>query len=338
MKFSVIVPIYNCENYLKDCLDSMLAQTFSDWECLCVDDGCTDLSGKIADEYAAVDPRFKVIHKSNGGEGSARNAGLEVCQGEWIYFLDSDDVLNNRTLEMCNIGADLYPNTDLVAVKMMQYRDGDLPNYPENDNISWNAFDISHQIVSPAFGLSVPRVAYKATIIKELRFGKLKVGADRVFIIDAIERSKLLVECNYIGYGYRTREGSIVNSAMTSVKFLDDLAHRMYCINSFKSSKKEYSSKIIYGFGKDFIEYMSYCFFQMKDDDQRKSINTWAVSMKEAHEYPVWTLWQKFVMKVFGLTKSRVVIWTLGYLPYWLKIHGINRSLHGIAKYKKSSL
>lgn len=88
---SVIVPIYNTEKYLSNCLDSILAQTYTDWEAILVDDGSPDNCGKICDEYAAKDKRFKVIHQKNGGVSVARNCGIENANGEWIVFVDSDD-------------------------------------------------------------------------------------------------------------------------------------------------------------------------------------------------------------------------------------------------------
>lgn len=90
-KISIIVPIYNMEKYLRECLESIQAQTFTDWECILVDDGSIDSSPSICDEFAAKDPRFKVIHKTNGGLSSARNAALKVAKGDLIGFVDSDD-------------------------------------------------------------------------------------------------------------------------------------------------------------------------------------------------------------------------------------------------------
>ena len=90
-KISVIVPIYNTEQYLPRCIDSIRAQTFTDFELLLIDDGSKDNSGTICDEYAAKDSRVRVFHKENGGVSSARNLGLENAQGEWIAFVDSDD-------------------------------------------------------------------------------------------------------------------------------------------------------------------------------------------------------------------------------------------------------
>lgn len=88
---SVIVPVYNVEKYLRCCVDSILAQTFTDIEVLLVDDGSTDGSGAICDEYAEKDSRVRVFHKENGGVSSARNIGLDVATGKWIMFVDSDD-------------------------------------------------------------------------------------------------------------------------------------------------------------------------------------------------------------------------------------------------------
>ncbi|MDE6380540.1 MAG: glycosyltransferase [Muribaculaceae bacterium] len=90
-KISIIVPVFNMQMHLRECLDSIKGQTFSDWECILVDDGSTDSSPAICDEYASTDYRFKVIHKENGGLSDARNAGLRLAEGELIGFVDSDD-------------------------------------------------------------------------------------------------------------------------------------------------------------------------------------------------------------------------------------------------------
>lgn len=99
MKFSIIIPVYNVEPYLRDCLNSVLHQSFTDWEAICVDDGSTDRSGVILEEYAAKDSRFKILAKSNGGLSSARNTGMDTAKGDYILFLDSDDWLELSALE-----------------------------------------------------------------------------------------------------------------------------------------------------------------------------------------------------------------------------------------------
>lgn len=96
---SIIVPIYNVEGYLSQCLDSILTQSYQDWECILVDDGSKDGSGGICDDYQEKDERFKVIHKQNGGVSSARNIGLVQAMGEWVFFSDADDLLEVDALE-----------------------------------------------------------------------------------------------------------------------------------------------------------------------------------------------------------------------------------------------
>lgn len=98
-KVSIIVPVYNTERYLPQCVDSILSQTFTDFELLLIDDGSKDDSGKICDEYALKDCRVKVFHKDNGGVSSARNIGLDNAKGEWVTFCDSDDWLGSQYLE-----------------------------------------------------------------------------------------------------------------------------------------------------------------------------------------------------------------------------------------------
>ena len=90
-KISVIVPVYNVEMFLRRCIDSILAQTFTDFELLLIDDGSKDKSGEICDEYATKDVRIRVFHKQNGGVSSARNVGLNHAIGEYICFCDADD-------------------------------------------------------------------------------------------------------------------------------------------------------------------------------------------------------------------------------------------------------
>ena len=114
---SVIVPVYNIEAYLRKCIDSILAQTYTNLEIILVDDGSTDNSGEICNEYAAKDARIRVIHKGNGGLSSARNTGIDIATGKYIGFVDSDDYLapdmyekllgaivnNHADISVCNV-------------------------------------------------------------------------------------------------------------------------------------------------------------------------------------------------------------------------------------------
>ena len=109
--FSIIVPVYNVAPWLRECLDSIAMQTLRDWECVCVDDGSTDESGVILDEYAAKDPRFKVIHQANTGVSSARNRALDCISGRYFTFVDGDDAIVPDSLE-CFAGVFRETGTD----------------------------------------------------------------------------------------------------------------------------------------------------------------------------------------------------------------------------------
>ena len=114
-EISIIVPVYNVEKYLKRCIDSILNQSFTNFELILVDDGSTDNSGKIIDEYAIKDERIKVIHKENGGQGSARNRGLDIAKGNYIGFVDSDDWIH-KDMYKCMYKIINEDNTDIVQV------------------------------------------------------------------------------------------------------------------------------------------------------------------------------------------------------------------------------
>lgn len=112
---SVIVPVYNAELYLRRCLDSVLSQTYTNWEAICVDDGSKDQSGVILAEYAKKDGRIKVIVQQNGGAAKARNTGLREAKGEYIFFLDSDDELVDNCLEILFREVNMHPDVELVV-------------------------------------------------------------------------------------------------------------------------------------------------------------------------------------------------------------------------------
>lgn len=112
---SIIVPVYKVEKYLPKCIDSILAQTFSDFELLLVDDGSPDNSGKICDEYAKRDSRIRVFHKPNGGVSSARNLGLDEARGEWVTFVDADDWLDSNCMAKCS---EQFEKSDIIRFGM----------------------------------------------------------------------------------------------------------------------------------------------------------------------------------------------------------------------------
>ena len=120
---SVIIPVYNVKNYLEECVDSILSQTFSDFELILVDDGSTDGSSEICDRYLS-DSRVKVVHKENGGLLSARKAGVEQVKGDYVCFIDSDDYVANDFLLNYNKILEKY-NPDVIAINLTRFCNDD---------------------------------------------------------------------------------------------------------------------------------------------------------------------------------------------------------------------
>lgn len=114
-KVSVIIPVYKVEQYICECLDSIKNQTFTNWECLLIDDGSPYNSGEICNEYAKDDSRFRVFHVQNGGVSRARNIGLDNMSGEWVMFVDSDDAIAENTLEIC------YEKASTASLDALQF-------------------------------------------------------------------------------------------------------------------------------------------------------------------------------------------------------------------------
>ena len=181
---SIIVPIYNSESTLRCCLDSVINQSFSDWELLLIDDGSSDKSGEICDEYAAVDQRIQVFHKANGGVSSARNIGLDYAKGEWVTFVDADDFI--REFYLVHLLEHSQKQVDLVISYAEIHNGNDIQKelYPSKlvDETNFESMFVEndmHWHTSPWSKL------YKRCIIEEfhLRFSEgMHIGEDAVFL------------------------------------------------------------------------------------------------------------------------------------------------------------
>lgn len=137
MQFSIIIPVYNVERYLVECLDSIKNQTHTEFECILVDDGATDESGKICDDYANADKRFRVIHQGNGGAASARKKGLSAAVGDFIYCVDSDDFLELDALEEAHKIIEEYPGLDIVCFGMNDFHEGKKTLFAKCDDVGY---------------------------------------------------------------------------------------------------------------------------------------------------------------------------------------------------------
>lgn len=216
MKLSIIIPVYNVEKYIIECIDSVLFQTYKDWELILVDDGSTDNSGKICDEYALKDNRIKVIHKENGGLSSARNAGLDIVKGEYITFIDSDDVLLND--DIFDKIIDIFNNDN--SIDIVQYdvihkwksTEEHQREYPFKTYC--NKQDILEGYLTENIHVSCCDKVFKTEIFKDIRFPLGQISEDIAIIPKIVEKTNKLQVSEIGYYGYRYRDGSISNSAL----------------------------------------------------------------------------------------------------------------------------
>lgn len=202
---SVIVPVYNVEKYLPRCIDSILAQTFTDFELLLIDDGSKDTSGSICDEYAKKDTRIRVFHKDNGGVSSARNVGLDNAKGKWITFIDSDDwigsswllaYLNNKDEDIIIQGYTYSTQSDKTHIHVGN------GNYIDR-NIDKKLYELETCPMSP---IRIPwNKMYKLSIIKDnyIRFDQsVSLGEDYIFNINYMAFCRTLKSIDEFDYYY----------------------------------------------------------------------------------------------------------------------------------------
>lgn len=223
MMFSVIIPVYNAEKYLRPCLDSVLNQTETDWECVCVDDGSTDSSGAILDEYAKRDSRFRVVHQTNGGVSVARNSGLDVACGEWVTWLDADDMYRvDRLAEARRLIA--RENPDLIRFGFYMARQGETEIPVDfNPTCEYSIFEGAKaqkwgwQILAPS-GMVWTWVARRG-LVQSLRFPlNMRIKEDSIFCAGMANKLQKVVQSECIAYFYRWT----ASSAMHSVRKADD--------------------------------------------------------------------------------------------------------------------
>lgn len=213
IRLSIVIPVYDAEDYLSRCLESILDQGFTSYEVILVNDGSTDSSPLICDRYSSTDSRFRTIHKSNGGVSSARNAGLNLAKGEYVMFVDADDALLPDALEMMMEGAsgeDLIiggyamfiggvPRKEILPKETRSYRGGEMRRFFD-DNVRRHC-DILDSPWSKMF---------RRKALGDLRFCEgLSYAEDKLFLYDFLSRCSSVHTCNTPIYAFHIRPGSL---------------------------------------------------------------------------------------------------------------------------------
>lgn len=220
-KISIIVPVYNVEAYLERCIESILSQTYTNFELLLIDDGSTDASGYLCDQLALRDKRIRVIHKENGGLSAARNTGIDHASSDLIGFIDSDDYIDEDMYETlyCQLRES---NADL---SMCGHYDvfHQIPEKQVSEIKTWNlSSEEAIKMVMEAKVLSVTAVnkLYKKELFNHLKFEVGKIAEDAFIMIRLLDQCQKVVATNEKKYYYVHRENSITTQKF-SLKFLN---------------------------------------------------------------------------------------------------------------------
>lgn len=234
---SVIVPIYNVEQYLCRCVECLTAQTYKNLEIILVDDGSPDNCPQLCDAYAKKDSRIKVIHKKNGGLSDARNAGMTIATGEYISFIDSDDYVSNDFIETL-YNTLLSENSDIVECSVVKfYEDGHFDEYKDDLNItSYNTEEsLSKLIAENPFKQHVWNKLYKADLVSGVPYAVGKLNEDEFWTYQIFGQAKKVTRVNKTMYYYFQRQSSIMGNTynLRRLDALEGKANRQKYIEKY---------------------------------------------------------------------------------------------------------
>lgn len=304
---SIIIPVYNVEKYLSECLDSVIAQIYDNLEILLIDDGSTDNSGKICDKYAQKDSRIKVIHKENGGVSSARNLGLDIAQGEYIAFIDSDDFVDRAYIEKMYNKLETT-EADLVFCKYANYIDEKIEcvkeNLPENLIIDKATGQDGRDFILRPFTLknylffSIWRVLYKSSLIKNIRFQiDIKVGEDLLFLLQAVIDARKISFFYGELYFYRLNRNSVMHCYKKD--YLQSQLHLYWGLKKiFDTIDDKTSRKVFYIYACLLCYYVFSNELKIKQVNKKKKIQ----QIRRSELYKYFTL--KNGIRIYGLKRK----------------------------------
>lgn len=314
---SVIIPVYNVEEYVADCIISVINQSYHNMEIIIVDDGSTDKSGIICDEFKNQDSRITVIHKDNGGLSDARNAGLEISKGAYVLFVDSDDYVD---CEMIRILYDMCKNQE-ADIAFCKY--DEVGERGQSKAISRKVYDECYEVNAVSVqsekylesiftgssdmsvNWSVCVRLYKMGIVKKIRFDKGKCFEDILYSTKAILNANKCVYINKALYHYRYRAGSITNvntSAAFDRRIVTDLLDQEEKVIGYLQYKQwgrlaQISKAVFY---QQMLYYASVNPYEEYDDVFNKRLKDWRLTIFEIVQLPVSTHERiKIVIKMY---------------------------------------
>ncbi|WP_100012065.1 glycosyltransferase family 2 protein [Lentibacillus sediminis] len=267
---SVIVPVYNIESYLPKCVDSILAQTFTDFEVILVNDGATDQSGEICDFYAMHDQRVKVIHQPNGGLSAARNKGISQSRGKYLSFVDGDDRIDKHMFEKL-IEKCLLTECDIAVCAVGREIDGEETfQQPKMESIIEldNTEGMRELFKGQLYRFAACSKLYKKECFERISYPENKIHEDLATTYKVMACARKVTFINYVGYVYVKREGSILNQSYNE-KRLDSFPAWKEIIKFMDQNYPELSNEYLACFGYWAIDHMFFIHYQI-DDKQIK--------------------------------------------------------------------
>lgn len=273
---SIIIPVYNVEKYIKQCVESVLNQEFSDYEIILIDDGSTDQSGIICDQIASKYSNVEAVHKKNGGLSDARNVGIQHANGKYILFIDSDDYIALGSIKKIVEYLNAQPVTiDVMFLEAKKfYEDGMM--VPLGDGFELGALEeknkqeiLEYIAGLPRFpGSACTKLIRKEVIIRnDLYFKKGLLSEDINWTIELLIKANTFAYCDTDYYYYRqNRKGSITNSVnKKSVESLLYIVKRWACENNKKLYQKEINSFLAYEYMIALYNYAGLCYAERNE-------------------------------------------------------------------------
>lgn len=250
-KVSVIVPVYNVEKYIKKCIDSILSQTFGDIQVILVDDGSTDNSGSVCEQYKS-DSRIEVIHKSNGGLSDARNAGMKYVMGDYVLFIDSDDYIDKEMVEILYRNAIEY-DVDFSACGIYnEYKDRVVPQCEKMEEFKCSSEEaFGYILVGEKIPGTICNKLIKREIAEKLLFPVGKLYEDAFYTIDLMQNVKSVYVTTKPMYYYVHRSNSITTERYkkSSMDFIEAFEQTKEVVESkFPDSIKEAEFKLFWAY------------------------------------------------------------------------------------------
>lgn len=239
-KLSIILPVYNSEKYLSQCIDSVISQSFADFELIIINDGSTDSSGEICNVYAKKDNRIKVIHQNNRGVSFARKLGIEQSDSEWLGFIDSDDWIESDTLKIAYDTA-IKEESDIVCFGIQK------ATQTEKTSIEFFNSDIyTNFLYYPVYMNSFCNKLIKKSLFEDIDFGiGIITAEDLLVLFQLFHFAKKVSYIENVLYNYRCNSESVSNTPLTKQKVLSDciVAQKQYLFckkNNFLPAAKRY--------------------------------------------------------------------------------------------------